>query len=146
MISPVLNVLCVVVVCLFVGCLVTFCRLSLSVVLLFPFLILIFSTSNSVVSHHHHNKYLYHDKTFYQNTHWVMRLDGIRNGMRLWMERTDFSTAFPAMLAASSSSIHSTNHSRRLDRISVIVETSGCVVFEPITAASTVHLIAPIVY
>ena len=31
----------------------------------------------------------------------AMRSKGMRNGMLLWMERTDFCTAFPAMLAVS---------------------------------------------
>ena len=31
----------------------------------------------------------------------VMRFKGMINGLPLWMERTDFSTAFPSMLAVS---------------------------------------------
>jgi hypothetical protein len=68
------------------------------------------------------------------------------DGLPLWMVGMDFSTAFPSMLAASSSSIHSTNHGLRLDLISVMVETSGCVVCVPKTAASTVHLVPTIRY
>jgi len=43
-----------------------------------------------------------HHKTLHSlQTTLAMRSEGMRNGMLLWMERTDFCTAFPAMLAVS---------------------------------------------